>query len=111
MVDYIGTSRLRELVSRVGCARFIEELAAEIEADIVLKGTHGGVDGVYSEDPRINAAAVKFEEISFDEVIARDLRAMDMTAITATSGITGTMATTVIMATKGIITRIATRMT
>jgi uridylate kinase len=56
--------------------------AAEIEADIVLKGTHGGVDGVYSEDPRINAAAVKFEEISFDEVIARDLRAMDMTAIT-----------------------------
>jgi uridylate kinase len=56
--------------------------AAEIEADIVLKGTHGGVDGVYSEDPRINADAVKFEEISFDEVIARDLRAMDMTAIT-----------------------------
>jgi uridylate kinase len=56
--------------------------AAEIEADIVLKGTHGGVDGVYSEDPRINPAATKFEELSFDEVIARDLRVMDMTAIT-----------------------------
>jgi uridylate kinase len=56
--------------------------AAEIEAEIVLKGTHGGVDGVYSEDPRVNKDAVKFEEISFDEVIARDLRVMDMTAIT-----------------------------
>src|ERR1700684_3328892 len=33
MVDYIGTARLRELVQRKGCARFIEELAAEIEAD------------------------------------------------------------------------------
>ncbi len=56
--------------------------AAEIEADIVLKGTHGGVDGVFSEDPRINPDAVKFDEISFDEVFARNLRVMDMTAIT-----------------------------
>jgi uridylate kinase len=56
--------------------------AAEIEAEIVLKGTHGGVDGVYSEDPRENPAATKFDEISFDEVIARNLRVMDMTAIT-----------------------------
>jgi uridylate kinase len=56
--------------------------AAEIEAEIVLKGTHGGVDGVYNEDPRKNPDAVKFEEISFDEVISRDLRVMDMTAIT-----------------------------
>jgi len=56
--------------------------AAEVEAEIVLKGTHGGVDGVYSEDPRVNPEAVKFDEISFDEVIARNLRVMDMTAIT-----------------------------
>ena len=56
--------------------------AAEIEASIVLKGTHGGVDGVYSEDPRKNPDATKFTEISFDEVIAKDLRVMDMTAIT-----------------------------
>ncbi len=56
--------------------------AAEIEADIVLKGTHGGVDGVYSEDPRKNATAVKYALISFDDVIARNLRVMDMTAIT-----------------------------
>ncbi len=56
--------------------------AAEIEAEIVLKGTHSGVDGVYSEDPHVNPDAVKFDEISFDEVIARNLRVMDMTAIT-----------------------------
>jgi uridylate kinase len=56
--------------------------AAEIEAEIVLKGTHGGVDGVYDVDPRKDPAAIKFDEISFDEVIARNLRVMDMTAIT-----------------------------
>ena len=56
--------------------------AAEIEADVVLKGTHGGVDGVYDVDPRAHADAVRFDELSFDEVIARDLRVMDMTAIT-----------------------------
>ena len=56
--------------------------AAEIEADIVLKGTHGGVDGVYNADPRKNPDAVKYDEVTFDEVIARDLRVMDMTAIT-----------------------------
>jgi uridylate kinase len=56
--------------------------AAEVEAEIVLKGTHGGVDGVYDEDPRVNPHATKFDEISFDDVIAKDLRVMDMTAIT-----------------------------
>jgi uridylate kinase len=56
--------------------------AAEIEADVVLKGTHGGVDGVYTEDPRASTSAVRYEEISFDEVIAKGLRAMDLTAIT-----------------------------
>jgi uridylate kinase len=56
--------------------------AAEIEADMVLKGTHGGVDGVYSEDPRKNGEATKYDAVSFDEVISRNLRVMDMTAIT-----------------------------
>ena len=56
--------------------------AAEVEAEVVLKGTHGGVDGVYSEDPRDNPEAVRFDEISFSDVIAKDLRVMDMTAIT-----------------------------
>jgi uridylate kinase len=56
--------------------------AAEIEADIVLKGTHGGVDGVYSADPLEDASATKYDEISFDEVLAKNLRVMDLTAIT-----------------------------
>ncbi len=56
--------------------------AAEIEADIVLKGTHGGVDGVYSADPKKDPTATKYDVLSFDEVLAKDLRVMDLTAIT-----------------------------
>lgn len=56
--------------------------AAEIEAEIVLKGTHGGIDGVYSEDPKKNPNATKYETVSFDETIQKELRVMDLTAIT-----------------------------
>jgi uridylate kinase len=56
--------------------------AVEIEADVLLKGTHGDVDGVYTSDPRVNPDATKLDEVSFDEVIAKGLRAMDLTAIT-----------------------------
>jgi uridylate kinase len=56
--------------------------AVEIEADVLLKGTHGAVDGVYTSDPNLNADATKLDEVSFDEVIAKRLRAMDLTAIT-----------------------------
>ncbi|MGH9102141.1 MAG: UMP kinase [Acidimicrobiales bacterium] len=56
--------------------------AAEIGAGAVLKGTHSGVDGVYSADPRLDPHATRFEEISYMEVVARDLRVMDLTAIT-----------------------------
>lgn len=56
--------------------------AAEIEADAVLKGTHSGVDGVYSDDPRTHPEALRYDEIGFMEVIARDLRVMDLTAVT-----------------------------
>jgi uridylate kinase len=56
--------------------------AAEIEAEIVLKGTHGGIDGVYTEDPKKNPNATKYETVSFDEAIQKELRVMDLTAIT-----------------------------
>ncbi len=56
--------------------------AAEIEADVMLKGTHGGVDGVYTADPRVDKDAKKLVEVSFTEVLARELRVMDLTAIT-----------------------------
>lgn len=54
--------------------------AVEIEADVILKGTR--VDGVYTADPEKDATAEKFDEISFTDVIQRNLRVMDMTAFT-----------------------------
>jgi uridylate kinase len=55
--------------------------AAEIEAEALLKGTHSGVDGVYDSDPRTNPDAVRFEEISYMDVMNRDLKVIDATAI------------------------------
>jgi uridylate kinase len=56
--------------------------AAEIEADLLLKGTHSGVDGVYSADPKLDPTAERYEKVPFMEVVNRDLRVMDLTAIT-----------------------------
>ena len=56
--------------------------AAEIGAELLCKGTHSGVDGVYSADPKLDPDATRYDEISFMEVINRDLRVMDLTAIT-----------------------------
>jgi uridylate kinase len=56
--------------------------AAEIEAGLLCKGTHGGVDGVYTADPRLEPNATRFDEISFMEVVEKELRVMDLTAIT-----------------------------
>lgn len=52
--------------------------AIEIEADVMLKGTR--VDGVYTADPEKDPTAVKFDEITYDEVIERGLKVMDLTA-------------------------------
>jgi uridylate kinase len=56
--------------------------AAEIGAEAVLKGTHSGVDGVYTADPRLDPSAVKLLEITHFEVLNRRLEVMDSTAIT-----------------------------
>jgi uridylate kinase len=56
--------------------------AVEIEAEVLLKGTHGDVDGVYTADPRTDPSARKIDQISFDDVLAQELRAMDLTAFT-----------------------------
>jgi len=56
--------------------------AAEIEADVMLKGTHGGVDGVYTADPRTDPGARRLDAVSFNEVLTKELRVMDLTAIT-----------------------------
>ena len=52
----------------------------EIEAEVMLKGTR--VDGVYTADPEKDPTATKFDEITFDEVYARGLKIMDLTAFT-----------------------------
>ncbi len=55
--------------------------AAEIEADVLIKGTHSGVDGVYSADPRSDASATKYDEVGYLEMMTKDLKVMDATAI------------------------------
>lgn len=52
--------------------------AIELRCDVLLKGTK--VDGVYSEDPKKNPDAQRFDHISHEEVISRDLRVMDTAA-------------------------------
>jgi uridylate kinase len=50
----------------------------ETEADVMLKGTR--VDGVYTADPEKDPTATKFDEITYDEVLSRGLKVMDVTA-------------------------------
>ena len=52
----------------------------EIKADVMLKGTR--VDGIYTADPEKDPNAVKFDEITFDEIYNRNLKVMDLTATT-----------------------------
>jgi uridylate kinase len=54
--------------------------AIEVSADVILKGTR--VDGVYDSDPEENEKAVKFDFISFSDVIGKNLKVMDSTAFT-----------------------------
>jgi uridylate kinase len=54
--------------------------AIEMKADVILKGTR--VDGVYDADPEKNPNAKKFETISFQDCITKNLKVMDMTAFT-----------------------------
>jgi len=56
--------------------------AAEISAQVILKGTHSGVDGVYTADPKLDKTATKYSHISYLEVINKGLKVMDITAIT-----------------------------
>ena len=54
--------------------------AIEIEADVILKGTR--VDGIFTTDPEKDSTATMYETISFDEVLQKELRIMDLTAFT-----------------------------
>ena len=52
--------------------------AAEIHADVILLAKN--IDGVYSADPRTDPSAVKYDQISYDDVLAQRLAVMDSTA-------------------------------
>lgn len=54
--------------------------AIEINADVILKGTR--VDGIYDQDPEKNKSAIKFDQLSFDDVLKKGLKIMDTTAFT-----------------------------
>jgi uridylate kinase len=54
--------------------------ATELHAEVVIKGTK--VDGVYDKDPIVNSDAKRYKNISFNEVLSKNLRVMDLTAIT-----------------------------
>ena len=56
--------------------------AAEIGADAILRGTHSGVKGIYTADPKLEPDAELLEQVSYIEVIQQGLQAMDATAIT-----------------------------
>ncbi len=55
--------------------------AVEIEAGVVLKGTHSGTGGIYTADPKLDPTATKIDEVTHIEVLQRGLKAMDSTAI------------------------------
>lgn len=52
--------------------------AVEVEAEVILLAK--AIDGVYDDDPRVNPAAKKYDEVSIDEVVAKNLQVVDMTA-------------------------------
>lgn len=54
--------------------------AIEINADVILKGTR--VDGIYDQDPEKSKSAIKFDQLSFDDVLKKGLKIMDTTAFT-----------------------------
>lgn len=84
-VRHLEKGRVVILAAGTGNPFFTTDTAAslraiELDADVVLKGTK--VDGVYSADPEIDKNAVKFDNISFSEVLSNRLNVMDMTAFT-----------------------------
>ncbi len=81
---HLGEGRVLILAGGTGNPYFTTDTTAalratEIEADVVMKGTK--VDGVYDADPVRNSSARMFQELSYMEVLQRQLKVMDLTAI------------------------------
>ncbi len=56
--------------------------AVEIEAGVMMKGTHSGLGGIYTADPKLDPSATKIDEITHIDVLQKGLKAMDSTALT-----------------------------
>jgi uridylate kinase len=84
-IRYLETGKVVIFAAGTGNPFFTTDTAAalrgmEMNVDIVLKGTK--VDGVYTTDPKTNADAVRYQKLSFDVAIAKNLKVMDATALT-----------------------------
>ncbi|MCW5598062.1 MAG: UMP kinase [Nitrosomonas sp.] len=84
-IRYLEEGKIVIFAAGTGNPFFTTDTAAalrgmEINADIVLKATK--VDGIYSSDPKIDANATRYQHLSFDEAIAKNLQVMDATALT-----------------------------
>ncbi len=82
-VHHLGVGRVTIFVAGIGQPFFTTDTtaalrAAEIGADVILKGTQ--VDGVYSADPNKDPSATRYETVTFNEAIAKDLKVMDTAA-------------------------------
>lgn len=84
-IRHLEKGRINIFVAGIGSPYFTTDTASvlratEMDCDVILKGTQ--VDGVYDKDPKKFPDAVRFDRLSFDEAIRRDLRVMDPTALT-----------------------------
>lgn len=84
-IRYLEEGRVVIFAAGTGNPFFTTDTAAalrgmEIDAEIVLKATK--VDGIYTDDPKKNPSAVRYERVTFDEAITKNLKVMDATALT-----------------------------
>lgn len=83
-IEYLNSGKVIIVAGGTGNPFFTTDTAAvlravEVDADVILKGTR--VDGVYDKDPEKDTNATRFDSLSYMDVISRDLRVMDITAI------------------------------
>jgi len=84
-IEYLSNGYVVIFSGGTGCPYFTTDTGSslrgiEIEADAMLKGTR--VDGIYTADPEKDPKAVKFDDITYDEIYRRGLKVMDLTATT-----------------------------
>jgi len=84
-IRHLGDKKIVIFAAGTGNPFFTTDTAAalrsmEMNVDIMLKATK--VDGIYTSDPKINPDAVRFQKLSFDDAITKNLQVMDATALT-----------------------------